>query len=255
MISYFLQNKTLEINSQLVNSFSSQNKLPNSIRELIAEAGKPELEFFEDLTYLAWILTRTWQGENLTNEFNLKFLETIKADIITLCFELMLESFRKLKKFTFPSSAFSGLRNLIMISLTKFYNDKRVDIPLDLINICHTYKCNNSGKNKSLVDAFQDHKIFKSKEFWEACLVYSMRKSTESFDFHDEKFSIQFETVADNYTKLLTGSFLEVAYNMVKFKMKKESIKEVTEKYAELYCLPKENKITISDFIENEYKN
>ena len=198
---------------------------------------------------MAWIVCKVWKGESITSGDTSQFLSIIKNDVNAVSFQLLLEGFRKMNLTEFSYKAKDTLGDLIQYTLTKFYNDKRVDVPMDIINISHTYHYKDEGKYVSLADLVSKHKIFKSEDFWEASLIYSVQKANQGYDFHDERHSIEYGLVKDNYLRLLTLSFLEIAYNMIEFKLNRAKIGKLLGKYAEMYSLSEENKNQIKNYL------
>ena len=119
---------------------------------------------------------------------------------------------------------------MIMICLTQAVANFNVSVPLELINMTGTYyqtleinliqddkKVVKKSKKIYLMDKIKDHKVFKSLDFWQACLIYSIAESKDGYDFHDVRYSIEQSIVKSGYVNQVVNNFMTLSMHMKEF--------------------------------------
>lgn len=226
----------------------------SEIRNYINKNGKSTTEFLNQLCSVISMLINAWKGKSPSTLDLDYFITNTKNSEILLSFPQILQNFRQIKEFEITKSGYKTVVEMTMICLTECNNSYNVTVPMELINMAGTYfKVTDGGSKVYILDGIKNHKIYQMKDFWEACLLWSISNSKENYDFHDERFSVETRYVKDGYMDQLVNNFLAIAMHMKEYSRSKETVLEIMNEYSTRYKLSKEKQERIRIFMDSAY--
>lgn len=230
--------------------------VPPELRKYLNKQGKSATEYLNQICMVISVVVNAWAGEAPANKDLDKFITSLKQTEVLLSFPQILQNFRKLKKFEITKSGFKTVVEMTMICLTECNNNFNVTVPLELINMAGTYyKLISDGKKVYLLDGIKNHKIYQLKDFWEACLLWSISDSKENYDFHDVRYSIETVHVKNGFVDQIVNNFMTISMYMKEYSRSKETVMELMTEYIKKYRLPEKRLGRIWTFLMTAYES
>ena len=110
---------------------------------------------------------------------------------------------------------------------------------------------NNKIYIQSLI---QNNKYFKTKDFWEALLIYSISKEVIRSKKNDEENKDNQEKLNEKNANIVFSQLLSLIDNMFDFGVDGEMIKQIIEPRIEYYKVDEKSRKPINDYIESKIK-
>jgi hypothetical protein len=141
------------------------------------------------------------------------------------------------------------MMGIIMQHIIKIFN-KEKDFPSMriMLILSQTYYTLNTKKQKVyLIRYFDNHSLFKEKDFWRFYFDANIKMEIENFDKQQFQNEFQKTRMKNNmiYSKIMAG-----CHNMMEFGNTKEFIKEMAKEFAEKFELEQDNKDMIMMMVE-----
>lgn len=224
--------------------------IKKDVRKFLNLQKKSATIYLNRLCSATSMLVNAWKGKEPSATDLDQFITYIKSSEMLLSFPHILEAFRKLKEFEINKSGFKTVVELTMIMLTECSNTFNVSVPLGLINMAGTYyKIVSGNKKVYIMDGIKNHKLYQSRDFWEACLLWKITTSKEGYDFHDVRFSVESRVVQDGFIDQIVGCFLTIAMHMNEFGRKKDTVFAILAEFVRRYKLPSRKAESIFDYL------
>ena len=165
-------------------------------------------------------------------------------------FFLMYLNFQRSKgQFELKNKLLFKMMGIIMQHIIRIFN-KEKDFPSMriMLILSQTYYTLNTKKQKVyLIRYFDNHSLFKEKDFWRFYFNANIKMEIENFDKQQFQNEFQKTRMKNNmiYSKIMAG-----CHNMMEFRNTKEFIKEMAKEFAEKFELEKDNKDMIMMMVE-----
>ena len=165
-------------------------------------------------------------------------------------FFLMYLNFQRSKgQFDLKNKLLFKMMGIIMQHIIRIFN-KEKDFPSMriMLILSQTYYTLNSKKQKVyLIRYFDNHSLFKEKDFWRFYFDANIKMEIENFDKQQFQNEFQKTRMKNNmiYSKIMAG-----CHNMMEFGNTKEFIKEMAKEFAEKFELEQDNKDMIMMMVE-----
>ena len=168
---------------------------------------------------------------------------------LRLFFLMYLNYQRSKGQFELKNKLLFKMMGIIMQHIIRIFN-KEKDFPSMriMLILSQTYYTLNSKKQKVyLIRYFDNHSLFKEKEFWRFYFNANIKMEIENFDKQQFQNEFQKTRMKNNmiYSKIMAG-----CHNMMEFGNTKEFIKEMAKEFAEKFELEKDNKDMIMMMVE-----
>ena len=208
-------------------------------------------------TYVSKIIS------NMTNKLNVDYEEKDKQKLLSLLdkhynrviFLHKLNDYRATCKFELTEKDYQILGELFLytINTSKKENDYH-SIEMVIILSKTYYILRDKDKKVYLQNLIIDNECFKSKEFWEELLLYSISKDVvrsnkrETINTEDAK---KYKIKSDN---IVFSQLLSLIDNMFDFGVEEKLVKEIIEPKILFYKIEDKLKNTIYDYIKTKSK-
>jgi hypothetical protein len=208
-------------------------------------------------TYVSKIIS------NMANKLNVDYEEKDKQKLLSLLdkhynrviFLHKLNDYRATCKFELTEKDYQILGELFLytINTSKKENDYH-SIEMVIILSKTYYILRDKDKKVYLQNLIIDNECFKSKEFWEELLLYSISKDVvrsnkrETINTEDEK---KYKIKSDN---IVFSQLLSLIDNMFDFGVEEKLVKEIIEPKILFYKIEDKRKNTIYDYIKTTSK-
>lgn len=165
-------------------------------------------------------------------------------------FFLMYLNFQRSKgQFDLKNKLLFKMMGIIMQHIIRIFN-KEKDFPSMriMLILSQTYYTLNTKKQKVyLIRYFDNHSLFKEKDFWRFYFNANIKMEIENFDKQQFQNEFQKTRMKNNmiYSKIMAG-----CHNMMEFGNTKEFIKEMAKEFAEKFELEQDNKDMIMMMVE-----
>ena len=165
-------------------------------------------------------------------------------------FFLMYLNFQRSKgQFDLKNKLLFKMMGIIMQHIIRIFN-KEKDFPSMriMLILSQTYYTLNTKKQKVyLIRYFDNHSLFKEKDFWRFYFDANIKMEIENFDKQQFQNEFQKTRMKNNmiYSKIMAG-----CHNMMEFGNTKEFIKEMAKEFAEKFELEQDNKDMIMMMVE-----
>lgn len=187
-----------------------------------------------------------------TNDPNIyckKIIGYLNDRELRLFFLMYLNYQRSKGQFELKNKTLFKMMGIIMQQIIKIFN-KEKDFPSMriMLILSQTYYTLNTKKQKVyLIRYFDNHSLFKEKEFWRFYFNANIKMEIENFDKQQFQNEFQKTRMKNNmiYSKIMAG-----CHNMMEFGNTKEFIKEMAKEFAEKFELEKDNKDMIMMMVE-----
>ena len=211
-------------------------------------------------------ITKTYVSKiisNMTNKLNVDYEEKDKQKLLSLLdkhynrviFLHKLNDYRATCKFELTEKDYQILGELFLytINTSKKENDYH-SIEMVIILSKTYYILRDKDKKVYLQNLIIDNECFKSKEFWEELLLYSISKDVvrsnkrETINTEDAK---KYKIKSDN---IVFSQLLSLIDNMFDFGVEEKLVKEIIEPKILFYKIEDKLKNTIYDYIKTKSK-
>ena len=211
-------------------------------------------------------ITKTYVSKiisNMTNKLNVDYDEKDKQKLLSLLdshynrviFLHKLNDYRATCKFELTEKDYQILGELFLytINTSKKENDYH-SIEMVIILSKTYYILRDKDKKVYLQNLIIDNECFKSKEFWEELLLYSISKDVvrsnkrETINTEDAK---KYKIKSDN---IVFSQLLSLIDNMFDFGVEEKLVKEIIEPKILFYKIEDKLKNTIYDYIKTKSK-
>ena len=173
-------------------------------------------------------------------KYRFVLLSILNKKRVTGCFKLKLNSFKQLGK-------------IIQLILNKTENDNDIECFRYIIIMCQTYYFLNSKNNEKiyLLKYIENHKIFKSKEFW---ILYITHILNEELEKSSSTIAVDRENEIDKNKRInniIFTTLLSMTQNMSELYLDCQEIANVIFYFLNKYNLNKEDINEISFIIDS----
>ena len=211
-------------------------------------------------------ITKTYVSKiisNMSNKLNVDYEEKDKQKLLSILdkhynrviFLHKLNDYRATCKFELTEKDYQILGELFLytINISKKENDYH-SIEMVIILSKTYYILRDKDKKVYLQNLILDNECFKSKEFWEELLLYSISKDVirsnkrETINTEDEK---KYKIKSDN---IVFSQILSLIDNMFDFGVEEKLVKEIIEPKILFYKIEEKLKNTIYDYIKTKSK-
>ena len=226
------------------------------------EDGFEEMTYFEDdlplLTVKEMFINFDLINHNGLNiqveEEKLKLKTLLNKHHNRVIFLHKLNDYRTCSLFELKEKEFQTLGELFsfLIDISKKEEDYHcVEMAIILSKTYYMLENNNKIYIQSLI---QNNKYFKTKDFWEALLIYSISKEVIRSKKNDEENKDNQEKLNEKNANIVFSQLLSLIDNMFDFGVDGEMIKQIIEPRIEYYKVDEKSRKPINDYIESKIK-
>jgi hypothetical protein len=189
-----------------------------------------------------------------TEEEKLKLKTLLNKHHNRVIFLHKLNDYRTCSLFELKEKEFQTLGELFsfLIDISKKEEDYHcVEMAIILSKTYYMLENNNKIYIQSLI---QNNKYFKTKDFWEALLIYSISKEVIRSKKNDEENKDNQEKLNEKNANIVFSQLLSLIDNMFDFGVDGEMIKQIIEPRIEYYKVDEKSRKPINDYIESKIK-
>ena len=163
-----------------------------------------------------------------------------------------LNEFRNHGIFYIPDEYFHIISEILNFMLNKVMKDSDFYCANNCLILSQTYYKIENGKKIFLQTKIKDNPIFKSKNFWDDFIFYSIENGkNEAFNVNNQTIYKDENENNNRYSQIAFAQLIPLTDNMIYFVLDKEVIKELINPRIEYYKLNEESVNLIMNLLES----
>ena len=163
-----------------------------------------------------------------------------------------LNEFRNHGIFYIPDEYFNIISDILNFMLNKVMKDSDFYCANNCLILSQTYYKIENGKKIFLQTKIKDNPIFKSKNFWDDFIFYSIENGkNEAFNVNNQTIYKDENENNNRYSQIAFAQLIPLTDNMIYFGLDKEVIKELINPRIEYYKLNEESVNLIMNLLES----
>ena len=248
--------KEMFINFELINHNGlniqveeEKNEAKKYINKLITNMSQESSKNLNDYNFI-----NIEEFSPFTEEEKLKLKTLLNKHHNRVIFLHKLNDYRTCSLFELKEKEFQTLGELFsfLIDISKKEEDYHcVEMAIILSKTYYMLQNNNKIYIQSLI---QNNNCFKTKDFWEALLIYSISKEVIRSKKNDEENKDNQEKLNEKNANIVFSQLLSLIDNMFDFGVDGEMIKQIIEPRIEYYKVDEKSRKPINDYIETKIK-
>ena len=226
-----------------------KNEAKKYINKLITNMSQESSKILNDYNFI-----NIDECSPFTEEEKLKLKTLLNKHHNRVIFLHKLNDYRTCSLFELKEKEFQTLGELFsfLIDISKKEEDYHcVEMAIILSKTYYMLENNNKIYIQSLI---QNNKYFKTKDFWEALLIYSISKEVIRSKKNDEENKDNQEKLNEKNANIVFSQLLSLIDNMFDFGVDGEMIKQIIEPRIEYYKVDEKSRKPINDYIESKIK-